>query len=112
MRRLDLVGQKFGRLLVTKFTETRNGNLYWETLCDCGNKSVVAGMSLKKGTTRSCGCLHKELASERKKIDLTGQKFGRLTALSFVKKGKWYYWKCECRKTHYHLYVCLLHHDN
>lgn len=28
----------------------------WDCTCKCGNKSVVLGMLLKKGATRSCGC--------------------------------------------------------
>ena len=37
------------------------------------------------GATKSCGCLHKEKAKENI-IDLTNQKFGRLTALEFTEQ--------------------------
>ncbi len=32
----------------------------WECQCDCGEKAIVEGASLKNGLTRSCGCLNKE----------------------------------------------------
>lgn len=37
----------------------------WVCVCDCGTEKEVAGTSLTRGVTRSCGCLHKELLVER-----------------------------------------------
>lgn len=58
----DLKGQKFGRLTAIKVVPERsNGNgAYWECLCDCGKSVTVIASSLKRGNTRSCGCLHQE----------------------------------------------------
>lgn len=61
----DLTGQKFGRLLVLNYHDTRNQNLYWKCLCDCGTEKVVAGSALKKGRTRSCGCFLRESSRAR-----------------------------------------------
>lgn len=65
---LNLIGQKYGRLLVLERTESkREGNKVlsmWICQCDCGNKAVVAGYRLKGGQTHSCGCLQRERASE------------------------------------------------
>lgn len=55
MRRLQLVGQRFGRLLVVKDAGTRHGSL-WQCVCDCGEIRVVSSSHLKDGTTVSCGC--------------------------------------------------------
>jgi len=52
---LDLIHQRFGRLLVLGRTKLY-GKLAWECLCDCGNKVVVPSRSLAKGRTRSCKC--------------------------------------------------------
>ena len=63
--RLGLVGEKFGRLFVLKDVGTnkwRNSQVL--CLCDCGNKVIVLGNSLKNGNTESCGCLQKEVARE------------------------------------------------
>lgn len=62
---IDLTGQRFGRLVVIK----RNGsdgnrNATWDCCCDCGNKTVVSGSELRRGRTKSCGCLVKELTSQ------------------------------------------------
>lgn len=64
--RIDLTGQRFGRLValrVWKYHPTKG--LRWLCQCDCGEKTLVASESLRKGKTRSCGCLRSELSAER-----------------------------------------------
>lgn len=36
----------------------------WNCECDCGNTTIVCGSSLRKGHTRSCGCLVRETTRE------------------------------------------------
>lgn len=57
MKRLDLAGEKFGRLTVIEFAYVKNGDTYWKCLCDCGNECIVRGYSLNTSRTKSCGCL-------------------------------------------------------
>lgn len=63
---IDLSGRRFGRLLVGKQGQPRKSKsnyLYvvWLCDCDCGNKNVpVTASNLRKGDTKSCGCLRKE----------------------------------------------------
>lgn len=57
---INLTGQRFGRLLVIKRAPNRHNHTYWLCTCDCGVERIVAGPSLGKGNTRSCGCLHAE----------------------------------------------------
>lgn len=65
---IDLTGQRFGRLtVIERAGNDNNGSPKWKCKCDCGVKKVVYGSSLRKGETRSCGCLARELSSERKK---------------------------------------------
>jgi len=69
--RLDLVGQRFGKLTVVEYAGTKtykNGNKFsqWLCKCDCGGTKIALGVNLKKGTTLSCGCLIKEAANSRK----------------------------------------------
>lgn len=78
---IDLTGQKFGRLTVLNRSYTKNKVIYWDCQCDCGTQITVRGDSLRKGNTKSCGCLRKELQTKRQTIDLTGQQFGELTVL-------------------------------
>ena len=63
---IDLTGQTFGRLIVIKQAKpVKHGqHAMWECLCNCGNASVVDGGNLKKGYTKSCGCLGAEKRKE------------------------------------------------
>ena len=60
----DLTGKRFNRLLVIDRSKNdRNNKPTWNCLCDCGKSIIVCGMSLNKGETQSCGCLHKDIIS-------------------------------------------------
>lgn len=63
---IDLIGQTFGRLTVLSRGPNGNrGQARWLCKCVCGKEKVILGESLNKSRTptRSCGCLHKEVAS-------------------------------------------------
>lgn len=62
----DLVGHRFGRLKVIEqhARRTKAGAIRWWCLCDCGSITTVIGGGLKRGATKSCGCLHKERVRE------------------------------------------------
>ena len=103
----DLTGQKFGRLTVIgrgdDYISPRGvREKRWETVCDCGKHTFSSKYSLIHGTARSCGCLRNERAGEcakvQKAIDITGEKYGRLTAIQPVEhvKGKGVLWLCKC----------------
>ncbi len=70
-RRLDLTGHRYGKLTVIKSAGTRSlsGSDYtqWECLCDCGKMCIVRTSEMRKGGTRSCGCLVYESAAKRRK---------------------------------------------
>lgn len=57
MKRLDLVGQQFGKLTVTEFSHIGGKTSYWKCVCECGAVHVAQGSHLKNGNIRSCGCL-------------------------------------------------------
>jgi hypothetical protein len=58
---LDLVGQRFERLVVVgRAGSTTHGKALWRCVCDCGGDTAVPSGDLRSGTTRSCGCLHRE----------------------------------------------------
>ena len=61
----DLVGVRFGRLIVVSRAESVKRNSRWLCRCDCGNEIVVYGCHLRSGATKSCGCLNNELVSDR-----------------------------------------------
>ena len=92
----NLIGKKFNKLTVLEYA----GNSKWLCQCDCGNTSIVKTASLNSGKTKSCGCLRGEntknnTRNSKPKQDLTGKQFGYLTALYYIKGGKWHC-KCKC----------------
>lgn len=90
----NLIGQKFGKLLVLEYL----GRSRWKCQCDCGNFTEVVTSSLTSGKTKSCGCLRgqntvKNTRTYGPKIDLTNKRFGRLIAKKYIKGG---FWRCLC----------------
>lgn len=58
VRLIDITGQNFGLLTVTgKAGQDPTGKTTWHVKCQCGNVSVATGLNMKKGITKSCGCL-------------------------------------------------------
>lgn len=99
---VNLVGQKFNRLLVIEKTELRSGtSVLWRCQCDCGATTLATSRDLKNGHKKSCGCLHTE---QRKKLgaskgkNLVGQIFGELIVVEKTDKRKdgKIVWKCKC----------------
>ncbi len=93
LRVIDMAGKRFGRLKVLSYSHIgENGGAYWGAVCDCGNEVVVDGQSLRKGCTKSCGCL--------RIADMVEERFGRLVVLSYsrIDKGRGAHWNvlCDC----------------
>lgn len=59
---IDLIGCRYGRLVVIEKVETK-GASKWVCKCDCGNTKTISGNSLRQGQTKSCGCLRVEVAT-------------------------------------------------
>ena len=97
---IDLTGKVFGQLTVIgRDYETQKAKNevkpIWKCQCTCGNTISVLGKSLRDGKTVSCGCAASKRAKEINFIDITGQKFGKLTALQYLGRSRWLC-KCEC----------------
>lgn len=55
--RINLTGQKFGKLKVLKYVNrNKYGDSIWLCLCDCGQQKTISNSDLKTGNTKSCGC--------------------------------------------------------
>lgn len=64
-KRIDLTGQRFGRLTVIKETNRRaNGSVLWECKCDCGNTVLVRSNHLRRGGVLSCGCYNRDIITK------------------------------------------------
>lgn len=93
MGKLDnIVGNKFGRLLVLKKVGTK-----LICLCDCGKQKEISGYSILSGNTKSCGCLNIEIA-RRPDYNLVDFVFGNLTVLklSETRRKDGQRWLCVC----------------
>lgn len=71
---MDLTGQQYGRLAVLKCMGKNKGNHYqWLCECSCENhtQKIVAGMSLRQGNVKSCGCLKENCSTANIKHGLS-----------------------------------------
>ncbi len=71
----DLTGQRFGRLVVVSQAETKNQQVRWNCVCDCGEPKITRGHTLRHGKCRSCGCL---LSTNRRKHGGTSRRLYRV----------------------------------
>lgn len=108
---LDLVGQQFGRLIVagrigSKRSSEGRSSIWWNCVCACGASCEVDTNSLRSGNTKSCGCLMRETSARIAKehplaprpVNLSGRKFGLLTAIEPLsqRSNRRILWKCLC----------------
>ena len=56
--KIDLIGKRFGKLMVIEESSRRasNGGIYWICKCDCGNTTEVASSRLIGNYITHCGC--------------------------------------------------------
>jgi hypothetical protein len=59
---LSLEGMRFGKLVVSERAFSPSPGTRWLCVCDCGQTTVVSGPVLTRGTTKSCGCLRREVS--------------------------------------------------
>lgn len=98
----DISGQRFGRLEVISYDFSDDkGHTYWKCKCNCGNIKTIRKDGLLNNSVISCGCAqieHIRKEGQKKLKNLTGQKFGRLTAqyLTDQHYGGYRVWHCIC----------------
>jgi hypothetical protein len=95
----DLVGQRFGRLVVVALADpSAAGQVRWHCKCDCGATTAVQTSNLRSGHVRSCGCLG---AEAKKYIAKTHGMTETRTWRSWVAMRR----RCRDKSYHqYHLY--------
>lgn len=95
-KRIDLTGRKFGRWTVIGFDRCENDRSFWKVKCDCGTEKSIDGRVLRKGNSKSCGCLNEDSLKSRFN-DLTGKRFGNWTVIEKrPNKGNRIMWLCRC----------------
>jgi hypothetical protein len=111
-KRIEMEGRVFGRLVVIDVHSlAADGTRMYQCLCECGGYRVVRGTTLRKGITKSCGCLqrsggvdHEALRASRAALFATrsARLWGRLAPLSqrFDELAEeWWLCRCECGVT-------------
>lgn len=86
-----MTGRRVGHWTVLCRAEVEKRG-YWLCRCDCGIHRVVAGATLRNGKSTACGHL------KPARIDLSGRRFGRLVALTYVNGASWIC-RCDCGST-------------
>lgn len=98
----DLTGKTFGRWTVKSRGPDHikpNGDkrVTWLCVCTCGKEKFVQADKLLNGESTSCGCYALEMKSKMYTKDLTGKRFGHLTAIRRVSEpGHPVLWECLC----------------
>ena len=82
------IGNTYGRLTVIAFDHKRKGHIYYKCACECGCVTVAEAYSLRKGRTKSCGCLRRESAAKRGKMNTAhGESHSNKTRLYGIWSG-------------------------
>jgi len=98
--RIDLVGQVFERWTVIERAENgTRGRTRFLCQCVCGTERVVLSVTLRNGTSKSCGCIAAEKAGINNVIDRTGNIYNKLTVIRRVDErteNNLVQWLCKC----------------
>lgn len=83
-------GQRYGQLVLLALEDGK-----WRCKCDCGAVTYARLGDMKNGRTTSCGCAIRNEAM-RRVVDLTGQRFGKLTVIAAGRYDDGITWDCKC----------------
>lgn len=98
--RLDLSGQRFGRLTALSFCGAARGNSQWRCQCDCGSYCIVQLGNLRSGHTKSCGC--DRSSATRNQFVTHGHTTDRVATRTYK---AWSHAKSRCNNPADHKYV-------
>ena len=60
-----VVGERFGRVVVSGPSVRAESQRMWPLRCDCGQTHTATASALRGGRVKSCGCLNRELRIAR-----------------------------------------------
>lgn len=95
----DETGNRYGELLVIKrFGTNDDRKATWLVRCSCGKEYPVSGRNLRSGKANSCRECSYKIGALKNRIDISGNKYGILTAIKMADENdsrKWLF-KCDC----------------
>lgn len=103
--KIDYSGQKFNKLQILSLFDYVNGRQRYLCKCECGKEKLVMINNLRFNLVKSCGCLkgRNEIGNNKKKQNNEnnirkhiGEKFGLLTIVDVIKRGKCWDIVCIC----------------
>ena len=112
----NFIGNVYGDLTV-KAMETKDNRSYFLCQCICGIEKLIRKDAVISSSVVSCGCRKNKtlaLLNKGKYINISNQKFGKLTALNVNRIEKRVtYWNCicECGNTTVVRYQSLVNKD-
>ena len=85
----DLIGFKFGSLIVLKLGRKKGNGAWWICQCNCGKQKEIRASDLVQGKINSCGCEHKQ------RIAKSITKHGMVNTKTY---NSWLSMKSRCNK--------------
>ena len=93
-------GDRFNKLVVVERVENtskHDQHSKWDCVCDCGNHVLVFGKDLTSGKRDMCTACKTKLVMDKRAIDITGMRFGKLVAMRCIgSKNHSRIWECQC----------------
>lgn len=65
MKKLDITGHRYGRLVGVSAIVSEDRHTRWSFLCDCGTTTTAQLDAVRRGRIQSCGCLRAETVRRR-----------------------------------------------
>lgn len=96
---IDLVGQSFGRLKVlNRDAKHEKRDVHYLCQCECGALKTISSRNLRKGYTKSCGCLNSEMTVARNRFSRIHGSTGTPEYCSWISMKK------RCQNKNHHQY--------
>ena len=89
------VGERYGRLLVLDRVPDE-AYVVFRARCDCGKEKDFRSFRILTMKYPSCGCWSHDQGGIKRRIDLTGRRFGKLVVQSKHSHGRPARWNCFC----------------
>lgn len=110
MRFKDLAGQQLGRSMIISRVESRidksgKPRTVWNCKCECGNEFEALADSLKRNPDLVCPECTNKNRSKNNRINVVGNKYGRLTILDIIPNTYPTKVRCKCDCGNEH--ICL-----
>ena len=81
-KKLNLTGQRYGKLIVIGPAENIGNRTAWRCSCDCGGEIVAKTVHLRAGKVKSCGC-----SKEAHSADALGLHYVDGTCVEMLRKN-------------------------